>query len=277
MKVIAVSRSYGSGGSELARQLADMLGFGYADGTSIKSLEEDVERCSPLLASIEDEVGPGFLKRLTGLMDNRSFYKTALCLCLYELALKSDIVIVGAGSHLAFAHYPSLFSLQVVRRLSERVKVVAHDRKLKFDDALKLIEDKDKAKSRFTKNYFDKELFDPLMFHVVVNMSAIPTDRAIQVVTQFSAATFDAADPGQSRAWLKNRLLEKKAEMVLFHLGLTQGPKVEFEADSGHLTARGVLGGKHEKEQLLEALHKLSEVTSLTDELKVEVLSRMMY
>lgn len=277
MKVIAVSRSYGSGGSQLARQLADRLGYDYADGASIKGIEESVETSSSLLASIEDEVGPGFLEKLTSLMNNRSFYKTALSLCLYELALKSDIVIVGAGSHLVFANYPSLLSLQVVRKLSERVKAVAHDRKLKMDDALELVENKDKEKSKFTRNYFDKELFDPLMFHMVINLSLVLMEQAVQVVSQFGTATFESADLDLSRTWLKNRLLEKKAEMVLFHLGLTQGPTVDFEADSGRLAVKGVIGGKHEKQQLLEALAKLSEVTTVTDELRVEVLSRMLY
>lgn len=277
MKVITVSRSYGSGGSQFAGRLADALGYHYADETFIREIEQNVENCSPLLSSIEDEVGPGFLEKLSGFMDNRSFYKMALSLCLYELALSSNVVIVGAGAHLIFADYPSLISLQIVKKLSDRVRSVAHDKNLNVDDALELIEDKNKEKAKWIKNYFDKELFDPLQFHMVINLSLIPPEKALSLVAPFGAALFEDTGLDMSDAWLRNRLLEKKAEMVLFHLGLTHGPIVEFHADNGRLTAKGVVGGKHEKEKLLEALTKMSEVTTVNDEVRVEVLSRMLY
>jgi len=277
VKVIAVSRSYGSGGSEFARQLADTLGYRYADGTSIKEIEQHVENCSPLLASIEDEVDPGFLGKLGELMTNRTFYKTALSLCLYELALKEDMVIVGAGAHLVFAGYPSVISLQVVKKLSERVRAVARDRNMKMDDALDLVESKDKEKSKFIRNYFDKELFDPLMFHLVINLSVISIDEALRLVVPFVTAQFERVSLEVSETWLKDRLVEKKAEMVVFHLGLARGPMIEFKAEKGTLTAKGVIGGKGEKERLLEALGKMSEVSRVVDELKVGVLSRMLY
>lgn len=277
MKVITVSRSYGSGGSEFGRQLADSLGYHYADENFVKGIEQNVEQRSPLLASLEDEIGPGFIEKIAGLMDNRSFYKLALSTCLYELALKSDVVIVGAGAHLVFADYKSMLAIMVVRKLSERVRTVAQNKKMEINDALEFVEDKDKEKAKFIKNYFDKALFDPLMFHIAVNLSLVSTDQAVQFVAPLATDLFGDLLPGQSELWLKNRLLEKQAEGVLFHLGLTHGQMVEFHADGGQLTAKGVVGGKHEKKQLLETLTKISGVTAVTDELRIEVLSRMLY
>lgn len=275
MRVITVSRSYGSGGSQFARQLAEKLGYHYVDEAFIRQIEQNTEQCSPLLSSIEDEVDPGFLGKLVELMTNRIFYKTALSLCLYELALADNVVVVGAGAHLVFDDYPSLVSLQLVKKLSERVKAVAHEKNLSVDDAVELIEDKDKEKSKWIENYFDKELFDPLQFHMVINLSLIPADKALALVAPF--ALFEGISQDVSEVWLKNRLLERKAEMVVFHLGLAHGPMIDFHADGGVLTAKGVVGGKHEKEKLLEGLGKMSEVTSVVDELKVGVLSRMLY
>lgn len=277
MKVITVSRSYGSGGSQFAKELAEQLGYRYVDEAFIREIEHNTEQCSPLLSSIEDEVDPGFLGKLVELMTNRIFYKTALSLCLYELALAEDVVVVGAGAHLVFAGYPSLMSLQLVRNLSERVRSIAHEKNLAVDDALELVEDKDKEKAKWIKNYFDKDLFDPLQFHMVMNLSLIPAEKARTLVTPFTASLFEGISQGISEAWLKNKLLEKKAEMVVFHLGLAHGPMIEFHADGAVLTAKGVVGGKGEKEKLLEGLGKMSEVTSVIDELKVGVLSRMLY
>ena len=87
VKVITVSRSYGSGGSQFAKELAEELGYRYVDEAFIKEIEQNPEQRSPLLSSIEDEVDPGFLEKLLELMTNRKFYKTALSLCLSKLAL----------------------------------------------------------------------------------------------------------------------------------------------------------------------------------------------
>lgn len=277
MRVVTVSRSYGSGGSEFAGQLAKRLDYRYVDEAFIKEIEGSTEQCSPLLSSIEDEVGPGFLERLADLMTNRIFYKTALSLCLYELALADDVVVVGAGANLVFADYPSAISLQIVRKLSDRVRAVVQDKSLSVDDALELIQDKDKEKSKWIKSYFDKELFDPLLFHLVINLGSVTLDKALALVAPFSATLFEDVNLEVSEIWLKNRLLERKAEMAVLHLGLAHGPMIDFHAEGGVLTAKGVLGGKGEKEELLETLAKLSGVTSVIDEVKVGILSRMLY
>ncbi|HAR96974.1 MAG TPA: hypothetical protein DCR97_13605, partial [Deltaproteobacteria bacterium] len=233
VKVITVSRSYGSGGSQFAKQLSEELGYRHIDETFVRNMEQYTKQGSPLVSSIEDEVDPGFLDKLVELMTNRTFKKTALSLCLYELALAGDVVIVGAGAHLVFANYPSLISLQLVRNLSERVRSIAHENNLTVDDALELIQDKDKGKSKWIKNYFDKDLFDPLQFHMVINLSLIPSDKALILLTSFSRTSFEGISQDSSEAWLKNRLLERKAEMVVFDLGLAHGPLIEFHADGG--------------------------------------------
>ncbi len=40
---------------------------------------------------------------------------------------------------------------------------------------------------------------------------------------------------------------------------------------------KGIIGGKTEKERVLEALSKLHEVETIDDQLKVGILSRMVY
>jgi CMP/dCMP kinase len=277
LKVITVSRQYGSGGSEFGKRLAERLGYHYADGSLLKAMEKNLRDCSPLLCSIEDEVGPGFLDKVAGLMSNHSFYKTALCICVLELALKSDVVMVGAGAHLILADCPSLISFQIVKRLSDRVRSVAHENGIKVDEALKFVEHKDKEKSQFIKYYFDKDLFDPLMFHLTINTSLLGLDDMVELLAAYCEGFYREIDGAASEQFLKNRLLEKKSQMVLFHLGMTHGTAVEFEADQGILTARGVIGGEHEKGRLLEALKKISEVTRVIDDVKVEVLSRNLY
>ena len=277
LRIVAVTRAYGSGGTEIARKLAERMGYHYADDAFVTEVEKNLKQCSSLLESIVDEAAPGFLDKIAGLMSNRSFYKTALALCTYDLALKTDLVLVGAGGHLILAGYPSLVSFQIVRKLSDRVRTVAHEQKLGIEDAIKHVESKDKEKNEFIKYYFDTELFDPLMFHLTLNTSFLSPDDAVDLASECCRSFFTKVDAALSEQFLKDRLLEKKALMVVFHLGMVHGAKVDFEANQGELTVRGVVGGEHEKGQLLEALKKLPEVKTVVSELKVEVLSQLIY
>jgi CMP/dCMP kinase len=277
VKVITISKTYGSGGTEFGRRLADRMGFGFVDAAYMKSVENDLQSCSPLLCSIEKEIGLGFFERLAGLKNNKNFYKTTLAALTYELAVQKDIVIVAASAHLILSKSSSLISLQVLRKLSSRVKIVAQDRGLKVDQALKIVEAKDKEKARFVRDYFDKDLLDPLLFHLTINASYVPLDDALDLVAENSERYFAKIDPVAAEKHLKDRLLEKKAQIVFHHLDMAHGSAVEFEADGADLTVRGVVGGDHERKRLLESLGSMAEVTNVIDHVKVEVLSRNIY
>lgn len=277
MRIITISKAYGAGGGRIARALAERLGYHYADEAFVREIEKDPVGCSPLLQSIEDEVAPGFLDKVAGLMSNRSFFKTALALCVYDLALKTDLVLAGAGGHLILAGCPSLVSIQIVKKLSDRVRAVAHEQNLKVEDAIKLVETKDKNKTEFVRYYFDEELFNPLMFHLTVNTGFVTPELAVDLASRYCKSRDAASDAAAAEQFLKDRLLEKKAEMVLFHVGISHGARVDFEADRGTLVAHGVVGGEHEKGRLLDALKKMPEALTVVDELKAEVLSGLIY
>jgi cytidylate kinase len=277
VKVITISKNYGSGGTEFGRRLAERLGFEFVDAAFMRSMEKHLRACSPLLCSIEEEVAPGLFEKLAGFTSNKNLYKTTLSALIYELAVRKDIVMVGASAHLILSKSPSLISLLVLRKLSGRVRIVAQRTGQKAEEALKVIEAKDKESVRFVRYYFDKELFDPLSFHLTLNATYVPLDDALDLVAENSTRYFAKIDPVAAEKHLRDRLMEKKAEIVFHHLDMAHGSAVEFKADGTDLTARGVVGGEHEKKRLLEALGKMSEVATVTDQVKAEVLSRNIY
>jgi cytidylate kinase len=277
LNVITISRNYGSGGTEFGKQLAERMGFQYVDAAFLRTIEKNPDGFSPLMRNMEDEVAPGFFEKFTSLMSSRSFYKTAISSLVGELALKANSVMVGGSAHLILKGLPSLISLHVIRRLSDRVKIVARQRGIPAEGALRIINSKDKDKQQFVKYYFDKELFDPSLFHLTINADFFSLEDALELVAVYSVNYFSRVDAVRSDRFLKDRLLENRALMVLFHLGMTHSVQVEFTADQGNLTARGVVSGERDKSRLLSALDKLSDLTALNDRLKVGVLSRNIY
>lgn len=279
MMVITVSRSYGSAGSLFARRIADTLGFVYADEAFINRIGRDPEVSEPLLASLEDEPSPSLLQRSKDLLSRKSFFKLALSACIYDFALKHDIVFVGGGAHFVLEHYPGLLSIQVVRNMSDRIRDISHDKSISYEEALDLIEQKDRAKNKFISYYFDADLFDPLKFHITFNASLVSLDEALTFAASLARRHFSEVNREEAQGFLERRLLEKRAEILLAGRE-TAGDfgKVTFEATSvDTLLVKGVIGSEEKKKRLLKTLWNLKGLKGIEDQLKVGVLSRLIY
>ena len=160
---------------------------------AINKIDEAPEVRKLLAAHMEDEAH-GFSARVAELANNRNFFKVALETCVYDLALKGDLVFVGGGAHIILEEYPCLFAVQVVRNLRDRIKAIADEKHISYDNAFDLVKKRDRHKVNFVRHYFDRDLFDPTMFHITINASRVPIDDAVEMVASQAGKTFSFAD-----------------------------------------------------------------------------------
>jgi cytidylate kinase len=278
MRVVTISRSYGSAGSLFGKKLAERLGYHYVDERYIVRMKTNKEATAVLMMNLEDEKSPGFLDRLGELMNNRSYFRTALGVALYDLVLKRDIVVVGGGGHLILQGYSSKISLQIYRNLFDRVQDIANEKGIGQDEALDLIEKKDKEKKKFISYYFDEDLFDPASFDITFNASFVNLDNALDMMESYCKRYFDRVDTEEAEKFAAARLLEKRAQLAVFHMSLMKSGKISFDVpEPGVLMVNGIIGGLEEKGRLLKGLRSLKGVDKVIDKLKTGVLSRMLY
>lgn len=279
MLVVAISRSYGSAGSLFAHRLAERLGYDYADEAFIDGIGRDAEISEALRLSIDDEPSPTLLQRARDLMTRKSSFKLALSACIYDYALKHDIVLVGGGAHIILEHYPGMISIQVLRNMSDRIRDISADKKISYEEALKRIEEKDRAKKKFINYYFERELFDPLKFNITINASLVPLDDAIEMVVTYAKKHFSEVDREAAKRFLLKKQLEVKAELLFADPDVASDfGKVTFEAiDVGTLLVKGIVGGEEKKKQLFQTLWNLKGLKKVEDRLKFGALSRLLY
>ncbi len=278
MKAITISRSYGSAGSIFGRELAERLGYDYVDETFITRVAKNKEAALALIPNIEDERSPDFVESVVQLMHTRSYFKTALTIAVHDLVLQRDVVIVGGGGHLVLQGYPAMVSIQVHRNLYDRVLAISNEKGLSHGSALELIDKRDKEKKRFVSHYFDKDLFDPTAFHFTINASYVPMEHALDLMIDYTEKYFRGIDLAEAEIVLHKRLLERRAQLVTFHLDLGHTTKVEFVVPEPRvLVVKGVVGGKDDKATLLRVLRGLKGVDRVEDQLKVGILSRLIY
>jgi cytidylate kinase len=278
MGIITISRTHGSGGTSFARQLAAQLNYQCADRTSLTSFCE-IKEDHVCAFGLDDERSQTFLDKIEGLMANRSFYKIALMASIYSFALRGDVIFVGMGANITLSEVPNLISLRIVRPLSQRVKSIAEIKRVSYDEALKQVHEMDEGKREFVSGYFDKQIDDPLLYHLIMNSGHVSLENGLEMVRNYAGKLFtESADLAAGRA-LKNKLLEKRAEILLFRLGMVHDyGKVTFAVEEeGVLIVKGVIGGEHQKKQLLETLGSLGEVKRVEDHTKVGILSHIIY
>ncbi len=277
MGIVAISRKHGSGGTVLAKELALRLGYECVTRTFLEQVCREKE-ANPLSLGLSEEP-PSLVEKLEDLMSNRNFHKVALMAGVYEYALRGDVIFIGMGSHLILSGIPNVMSIHVVRLLSDRVKAIAGVKNIPYDEALELIEKMDGGKKEFIENYFDRDIDDPTQYHMTINSSLVSLEDGLEIVLGYARTYFQKELEAEARLQLGGRLLEKRAEMLLFCLDLVHDyAKISFQAlGDGILVAKGVIGGEHGKERLFEALKTLKGVKEVEDHLKVGVLSHIVY
>jgi cytidylate kinase len=278
MGIITVSRTHGSGGTDFAEALAKRLDYQFVNRTFINN-DHAASKDHVSIFGLFDDDSPSFLERFQALKSNRNFFKVSLMANIYDYALKNNAVFVGMGAGIILSEINNLINIRVVRLLAERVKAIAQVKNIPYDDALDLVEKMDEGKKEFISHYFDMDVNDPTLYHLAMNSSYITLDDALDMVSEYAKKHLTIAHTAETEQFLKNRLLEKRAEILLFQLGMVGSyGKINFEAtENGVLTVKGVIGGEHEKKELFESLNKNKEINKIEDHLKVGILSGMIY
>jgi cytidylate kinase len=278
MGIITVSRAYGAGGSFFAQELARQLGYEYLDKTLMQKifLEKHDNICA---FGIEDEKSASFIDKMADLMENRNFYKLNLMANIYDCALRNNMVFTGMGANVILAGAPDTFNIQIVMPLSERIKAVASILDIGVNEALQLVKKRDDEKIEFMKYFFDRDINDPTGYHVVINSARIAPGDGVEMLVSYCTKRLAPNLSPETERFLRNRLLEKRAELLLHCLGIAHNyTKVSFEAkEYGALTVKGVVSGENEKTDLFDALKKIAELTKIEDQVKDGSLSNPIY
>ena len=262
----------------MLQTLAKRLDYKFVNRTFIND-NSQLGKDHVCVFDLDDDDSPSFLDRIQELKSNRNFFKVCLMANIYDSALKNNAVFVGMGAGIILSGTNNLLNIRVIRLLSERVKAIAQVKDIPYDDALDLVEKMDEGKKDFISHYFDVDVDDPTLYHLIMNSSYISLDDALDMVSEYVKKRLISIHTIETERFLKNRLLEKRAEILLFRLGMVGSyGKINFEAaDNGVLTVKGVVGGEHEKKALFESLSKNKEINKIEDHLKVGILSGMIY
>ena len=216
MAVITFSRQTGSGGDDIAALVCQQLGYRYFDKAMLAQAaseetqsevdflnftEEDFVKGSGLMNRLLDALGPGehgaaqvrtWLEDSTG---QRSLKLVQLdqhrALDLVQgairyVAAQGRVVIVGRGAQVILRDQPGALHVRVEAPWEDRVQRI----KQRFDlrgegaraEAQNYIARQDDASADYLRRFYDANIKDALLYHLVLNTGRLSIDAAAAVI-----------------------------------------------------------------------------------------------
>jgi len=195
IRVITIEREYGSGGGEIAKKIADRLGWKLWDQLLTNEIARQMECDCRVVEEHEEKRDPLFYRLLKAFMRgshegslNAPRMKIADTDCIREAtervvkeaAEAGNCVIVGRGSAYYLQPRRDAFHVFIYAPLADKVRRLRAGGKSE-SDAAQLAESVDRDRAAFIKQYFGVEWPDRSRFHMMIN-SSIGTDAAVQMI-----------------------------------------------------------------------------------------------
>jgi Cytidylate kinase-like family len=194
VRVLTVSREYASGGGQLARRLAERLGWRLVDRELIQRIAQAARVEPQVAAQFDERVDPWFhrLSRAAlwrgafegvAAVTDEDFFDAARMAGLArrlieEAAALGDCVIVGRGAQCVLGGRPEVFHLFVYAPRAERLKEA---RRRRVADPEIALDERDRARFSYIREYYQEDSLNPHLYHLMIN-SALGEATAISTI-----------------------------------------------------------------------------------------------
>jgi cytidylate kinase len=195
IRILSIEREYGSGGAEIAQQVAERLGWKLWDQLLTNEIARRMHCDCHVVEEHEEKRDPLYYRLVRAFMrgsyegsQNAPRLQIADTDCIREVAEKvvkgaaekGECVIVGRGSAYYLQGWPDAFHVFVYAPFGEKVRRLQASGKSE-SEAVQLAETVDRDRAAFVKQYFGVEWPERHKFHLMVN-STVGTEAAVETI-----------------------------------------------------------------------------------------------
>jgi CMP/dCMP kinase len=197
MAIITISKDYASGGRKLGRLLAKRLGYHYVDKSLFQKIAEDLNVSERTLESFEKSreyrisnsfsklFSQNYIQRIVG--HDKSVvveqeYQTSLKNLILKTAEEDDVVIIGRAAYFFLKDMKNCYHFRLVAPIDWRKKYAVNELGTPPDRIQDILEKSDKNQRWFRRSICGESFNDPVLFHLTLNMSRIPIEKAIKII-----------------------------------------------------------------------------------------------
>jgi cytidylate kinase len=191
---ITISRQTGCGAAEISKELIKILHSNDVEKDAEwavfdKNLIEKVLQDHNLPLSLAKIMDEGKYSSVTtiandlfGVYPDRWSLVHKTTVTILQIAQIGRVVIIGRGANVITAQLKNTFHIRLVALLEDRISRIQQTLSLDKYEAEKFIKNDDRARKKFLKNYFHKNIDDPLLYHAVINTNLLSTEETAQMI-----------------------------------------------------------------------------------------------
>jgi CMP/dCMP kinase len=178
MAVITISRQMGSLGGEVARLVANRLGYRLIWHELIN--QAAIQAGAPEMAlAVIDELG---LFGINPTVNACYAYIRAVQKIVEELAKVGNVVIVGRAGQMILAGWESVLHVRLIAPMETRTIRVAQEQHISMSAAQAQVLASDHTRQSYLKRFYHVEWNDPNLYDLVINTGKIPLADATDLI-----------------------------------------------------------------------------------------------
>jgi cytidylate kinase len=211
MFVITISRQFGSGGSDIARLVAERLGWTLIDNEFVGQVAARVGLTPEEVQRAEERV-PGVIERLARalavsapemfaaaadpaaaslLPEDQIVRQTQAVIA--EAVSHGDVVMVGRGAQAYLAERANSLHVYVVAPREQRVASIMKRMGLTQKEAEKALDETDSGRRRYVRQHYGRHWDDAVNYDLVVNTGRFGFEEAAGLILEAAARRFSGS------------------------------------------------------------------------------------
>ncbi len=264
MYFITFSRKMGTNGQEIAKRVADQLGYNFYDTEAI----ENAAREMGFLKDVKDvdEKVPSLFERLFS--HRPEIHLDRLHSVIYELATRGNAVFLGRGSHILLRAFKCALHIRVTASVEKRIQTLVERGFLK-EAAIKAIHKSDHERGAFIKFAFGLDWDSSELYDMVLNMDNLTVDLAVDTVLHIACTEEIRARSIDAIKSLEMMGLARRAEAALFEAGIASTSVSVSVLEPGKIRLTGVVAVQSNRAKAEESLKGVNGVKSIDNQVQV--------
>lgn len=212
MAIITISRMYGSGGSDVAARVAQLLGWSLLDNAFVDAVAERlgvpasevqareerasslVERLASALAVASPEILPPPTEQIPPSEERMADVTRRI---IEEAVARGNAVLVGRGAQSVLARRAGVLHVFCYAPREALVRRVAERRSVSVAEAEKIVDEINKQRDQYVRTTFKRSWKAHDNYHLAVNTDWLGVEGSAQLIVD-AARRMGIARPGES-------------------------------------------------------------------------------
>lgn len=210
--VITISRQFGSGGSDIARLVAQWANVKYVDQEIIAEVARRIGSDIQTATEQDEHVG-GMAEHIISALQASNPFTLQYTLSptrtqqqskdlahlqltqnvILETASEGNAIIVGRGSQFLLHNNPRTLHIHIFAPLPYRIEHIMRQRQLTRSAARQLIEQRDYEQNSYLRRYYGSDGNQPALYHLLINTGLFSFEHAADFICQALPAVKDMA------------------------------------------------------------------------------------